>query len=94
MIRNGDGSLNGEEMMYNNSRDKSGGRGLALLGVDLYSIVDLHYRPQHERKVQPLKNQSGTACFFFVCIARVAGVILVSFLPVCVQLNKCWYWHA
>ena len=64
MIRNGDGSLNGEEMMYKNSRDKSGGRGLALLGVDVYSIVDLHYRPQHERKVQPLNNQSGTALFF------------------------------
>ena len=52
--------------MYKNSRDKSGGRGLALLGVDVYSIVDLHYRPQHERKVQPLNNQSGTALFFFV----------------------------
>jgi hypothetical protein len=82
VIRNGDGSLNGEEMMYNNSRDKSGGRGLALLGVDVYSIVDLHYRPQHERKVQPLNNQSGTACFFF-CVYSTCGGRYLSFLPSC-----------
>ena len=51
MVRNGDSSLNGEEV-HKNSRGKSGGRGLTLPGVDLYSIGNLHYRPQHEHKVQ------------------------------------------